>query len=129
MSSIFPINFSSISRNMGLRFLSVNVRGVNIPHKRTSILGFLQSKAFDFAFIQESHLLKQHNNLLANKHYRVLASSTATSKSKGVAILAKRRLRFDFLGEWSDKAGRIAIAKIRDERGSRPDAERPISRI
>uniref|UniRef100_A0A668AJ68 Endonuclease/exonuclease/phosphatase domain-containing protein n=1 Tax=Myripristis murdjan TaxID=586833 RepID=A0A668AJ68_9TELE len=92
-------SFLQVNFNVSLRFLSVNVRGANIPHKRTSILFFLRSKAIDFAFIQESHLLKQHNNWLANKHYRVLASSTATSKSKGVAILAKRRLRFDFLGE------------------------------
>ena len=97
------------------KFLSFNVRGVNIPHKRTSILGVLRNKSVDFAFIQESHLLKQHANRLANKYYRVLAFSAATSKAKGVAILARRRLRLDFLGDWSDSDGRITIAKIRLE--------------
>ena len=96
-------------------FLSFNVRGVNVPHKRTSILGVLRSKSIDFAFIQESHLLKQDANRLANKHYRVLAFSAATSRTKGVAILARRRIRLDFLGDWSDNDGRIVIAKIRLE--------------
>ena len=98
-----------------LNILSFNVRGANIPHKRTSILEFLRKKSIDFALIQESHLLQQQANRLANRHYRVLVTSAAASKSKGVAILAKRRLKFDFLGGWSDDTGRISIAKIRFE--------------
>lgn len=86
-----------------------------MPHKRTSILGVLRARSIDFAFIQESHLLKQHSNRLANKHYRVLAFSAASSSAKGVAVLAKRRIRLDFLGDWSDNGGRIAVAKIRLE--------------
>lgn len=97
-----------------LNILSFNVRGANTPHKRTSILEFLRRKSIDFALIQESHL-RQQANRLANKHYRVLASSAATSKSKGVAVLARRRLKFDFLDCWTDDTGRISIAKIRFE--------------
>ena len=99
-----------------LNIMSFNVRGANIPHKRTSILEFLRKKSIDFALIQESHLLQQQANRLANKHYRVLTSSAAISRSKGVAILARRKLKLDILGCWSDDRGRISIAKIRFER-------------
>ncbi len=40
-----------------LNLISVNARGLNIPHKTTTVLEFLRKKNIDFAMIQESHLL------------------------------------------------------------------------
>uniref|UniRef100_A0A3Q1BIE9 exodeoxyribonuclease III n=1 Tax=Amphiprion ocellaris TaxID=80972 RepID=A0A3Q1BIE9_AMPOC len=95
-----------------LNFISVNARGLNIPHKRTTVLEFLCRENVDFAVIQESHLLRRDSGRLANKHYHPIASSSAATKSKGVMVLCKCKLKFDFIDSWVDDAGRIAIAKI-----------------
>uniref|UniRef100_A0A3Q1CUL9 exodeoxyribonuclease III n=1 Tax=Amphiprion ocellaris TaxID=80972 RepID=A0A3Q1CUL9_AMPOC len=95
-----------------LNFISVNARGLNIPHKRTTVLEFLRRENVDFAMIQESHLLRRDTGWLANKHYHPIASSSAATKSKGVMVLCKRKLKFDFIDSLADDAGRIAIAKI-----------------
>lgn len=96
-----------------LNFISVNARGLNIPHKRTTVLEFLRKKNIDFAMIQESHLLRKDVGRLANKFYHSIATSSAATKCKGVAVLCKRKLKFDLIDTWADDAGRIAIAKIR----------------
>ena len=50
--------FCYISQHMtALNLISVNARGLNIPHKITTVLEFLHKKNLDFAIIQESHLL------------------------------------------------------------------------
>lgn len=96
-----------------LKFISVNARGLNISHKRTTVLEFLRKKNIDFALIQESHLLSKDAGRLANKLYHPIATSSAVTKCKGVMVLCKRKLKFDLIDSWSDDAGRIAIAKIR----------------
>uniref|UniRef100_A0A671U7D5 exodeoxyribonuclease III n=1 Tax=Sparus aurata TaxID=8175 RepID=A0A671U7D5_SPAAU len=96
-----------------LNLISVNARGLNIPHKRTSVLEYLRKKNIDFAMIQESHLLCKDAGRLANRIYHPIATSSAATKSKGVMVLCKRKLKFDVIGSWVDDAGRIAIAKIR----------------
>lgn len=96
-----------------LNLISVNARGLNIPHKRTTVLEFLHKENIDFAMIQKSHLLHKDVSRLANKYYHPIATSSAATKSKGVMILCKLKLKFDKIDSWADGAGRIAIAKIR----------------
>lgn len=95
-----------------LNLISVNARGLNVPHKRTTVLEFFRKKNIDFAMIQESHLLGKDVGRLANKFYHSIATSSAATKSKGVMVLCKRKLKFDMIDSWADDAGRIAIAKI-----------------
>lgn len=95
-----------------LNLISVNARGLNIPHKRTTVLEFLRKTNIDFAMIQETHLLRKDVGRLANKFYHPIATSSATTKCKGVMVLCKRKLKFDLIDSWADDAGRIAIAKI-----------------
>ena len=92
--------------------LSWNTGGLNIPHKRISTLDFLQRRNIDIALLQEVHLLSKDINSLANKYYTVLASSLADIKTKGVAIMVKRSLKYNMLGSWQDDAGRAVMAKI-----------------
>lgn len=96
-----------------LNLISINARGLNTPHKRTTVLEFLRKENVDFAMIQESHLLCRDSGRLANKLYHPIASSSAATKCKGVMVLCKRKLKFDVIDSWADDAGRIAIAKIR----------------
>lgn len=98
-----------------LNLISVNARGLNNPHKRTTVLDFLHNKRIDFAMIQETHLLSKDSSRLANKFYHPIAISSAATKCRGVVVLCKRKLKFDVIDSWADDAGRIAIAKIRME--------------
>uniref|UniRef100_A0A671XWN1 Endonuclease/exonuclease/phosphatase domain-containing protein n=1 Tax=Sparus aurata TaxID=8175 RepID=A0A671XWN1_SPAAU len=96
-----------------LNLILVHARGLNIPHKRTTVLEFLRKKNIDFAMIKESHLLCKDAGRLANKIYHPIATSSAATKSKGVMVLCKCKLKFDMIASWADDAGRIAFAKIR----------------
>ena len=49
---------------------------------------------------------------LANNYYRVIAFSSAETKTKGVAIVVKRSFRFELIGTWGDNAGRAAMVKM-----------------
>jgi len=83
-----------------------NAGGLNIPHKRTSVLGLLQRKGVDVALISETHLLKADIGRLANRFYH------ANNKTRGVAIVAKRNLNIKVLDVWADLTGQITIAKV-----------------
>ena len=78
-----------------LNLISVNARGLNIPHKRTTVLDFLRKKNIDFAMIQESHLLSKDAGRLANKLNHPIATSSASTKCRGVMVLCERKLKFD----------------------------------
>lgn len=91
--------------------LSWNTGGLNMPHKQVSSLEVLQRKKTDIALLQETHLLSGDIKYFADKHYYTLASSSACSKTKGVAIVARRLLKIKILGTWGDTAGRLAVVR------------------
>lgn len=95
-----------------LNFVSINAKGLNISHKRATILDFFRKKKVDFAMVQESHFLSKDVRRFANKFYHSIASSSASTKTGGVMVVCKRSLKFDLIGSWSDTEGRIAVAKI-----------------
>lgn len=82
-----------------------NTGGLNAPHKRTCVLGFLRRKKADIA-------LKGHVRRLADKFYHVIPSSSASTKVWGVAIVAKCSVNVKVLDIWADSLGRITTGKI-----------------
>ncbi len=98
-----------------LNILSLNVRGLNNPVKRVATLDFLSKQRINIAFLQETHLVKRDNNRMSNRIFRVVACSSAANKSKGVAIICQRNLRFKLLDTWADDKGRITVAKVHIE--------------
>ncbi|KAJ0011600.1 hypothetical protein NQD34_012575 [Periophthalmus magnuspinnatus] len=105
-----------MSNTTHLKILTLNVGGLNNPVKRVAILNYLHSQDVQIAMLQETHLVKSDINRLASKFYKVVAFSSASNKSKGVAIVCRRNLQFRLLDCWSDNLGRIAIAKLNIER-------------
>ncbi len=73
-----------------LNILSLNVRDLNNPVKRVAILDFLRKQRINIAFLQETHLVNRDTNHMSNRFFRVLASSSASNKSKGVMIICFR---------------------------------------
>lgn len=98
-----------------LNLISLNARGLNVPHKRTTILGFLRKRNVDIAMIQESHLLRKDTSRFANGFYHPIAFSSALTKTKGVMIVCRRKLKLDLIDTWADEEGRLAIAKVKIE--------------
>uniref|UniRef100_A0A674BEJ3 Endonuclease/exonuclease/phosphatase domain-containing protein n=1 Tax=Salmo trutta TaxID=8032 RepID=A0A674BEJ3_SALTR len=66
-----------------LSILCLNVRGLNAKIKRTQCLDLMRCKNIDIAFIQESHLRVGDIPHLQDKVYKVAASTSGASKSKG----------------------------------------------
>lgn len=95
-----------------LSILVWNCDGLNIPHKRSSVLTLLRQKKINLALLQETHLLSKDSARIANRYYHTIASSTASTKSKGVAIVCRCNLKIKVLDLWADDAGRIVIAKV-----------------
>ena len=97
--------------------LSLNVNGLNGPKKRTSILDLLHRKNIDIALLQESHLKVEDVPRCNNRFYRVAASASLSSKTKGVLILVRRSFQIDILDQGNCTSGRIAhITTILDGR-------------
>lgn len=93
-------------------FLVWNCGGLNAPHKRASTLSLLKNKKVDIALLQETHLLKADAGRLANRFDHTVAFSAAATKTKGVAIVARRSLLLKVLSSWADDAGRIVITRV-----------------
>ena len=67
--------------------MSLNVCDVNIPHKRTSVLDIFPRNKVDSALVQESHLLANEITKLSNGLYPVAGYSSASTRTKGAAIV------------------------------------------
>lgn len=98
-----------------LKFISLNVGGLNNPVKRVAVLNFLRSQGAQIAMLQETHLVEGDMHRLANRFFKVIAHSSAQNKSKGVAVICRRNLQLKLIDNWSDNKGRIAIAKVHIE--------------
>lgn len=75
----------------------------------------MQKQRINIAFLQETHLVKSDTNHMSNCFFHVLACSSASNKSKGVAIICQRNLCFKVLDTWADNKGRITVAKVHIE--------------
>ena len=81
--------------------------------KRASSLGLLKKRNVDIALLQETHLLQADTGCLANRFYHTIASSSASTKTKGIAIVVKQNLPLKVLSSWSDDTGRIVYLSPR----------------
>lgn len=86
-----------------LNILVWNYCGLNAPHKRVSTLTLLKRRNVDIALLQETHLLKTDIARLANRFFHTIAFSSADTKTKGVAIVARRSLPLKITASWADE--------------------------
>lgn len=91
-----------------LSIMSVNSRGLNGPVKRTKFLDYLKRKNVDIALIQKSHLGKKDVSRLQNKYYKIAASSSDITKTKGSIILLSRKCAFTIDKCSKDQTGRMS---------------------
>lgn len=96
----------------GLYVITWNVNGLNSPVKRTRCLEFLHSKKVALAIIQETHLKSSDVHRFQNRRYKILSSSCASNRTRGVLILAARSLQITVHHTFSDDQGRFTLAII-----------------
>lgn len=92
--------------------LSLNVRGLNSPFKRSEVLELLRRKNVNVALLSETYLKPTEVRRMQNKHYRMVASSGDGSKTKGVMILMKRKLNLATEKISSNNSGRLAYCGV-----------------
>lgn len=97
---------------VNLTVISWNIGGINASYKLTSCLDILNRKRVDVALIQETHIMRQDINRLENTCFKVVAYSSAENKTKGVAILVRKNLKYHFLGWGNDSEWRTAFANM-----------------
>lgn len=95
-----------------LNVFSWNVRGLNSPIKRTRCLQFMHHNNVDIALIQESHLKQEDVHRFQNRRFKIIASSCASNKTKGVVILVKRSAQLTVHLTGKDTSGRFAYAIV-----------------
>lgn len=62
--------------------LSLNVRGLNSPFKRSKVLDFLHRQNVDIALLQETHLKPNDTLRLQNRRYKMVAALSDGSSTK-----------------------------------------------
>lgn len=92
--------------------LSLNVRGLNSPFKRATVLELLKRKNVDVALLSETRLKPTDVCRMQNKHCRMVVSSGDGSKTKGVMILMKCKLNLAIDKSSSNNSGRLAYCGV-----------------
>uniref|UniRef100_A0A671T6T9 exodeoxyribonuclease III n=1 Tax=Sinocyclocheilus anshuiensis TaxID=1608454 RepID=A0A671T6T9_9TELE len=80
---------------MAINILSWNVNGLNSPIK------------VSIALIQESHLKSADMHCFQKIYFKVISSSSAVNKTKGVLIVIKLNIDFSIIRSGGDTEGRI----------------------
>lgn len=92
-----------------LNIISINVRGLNSPYKRSTILHFLRRKGVDVALMQETHLKLNDISRVQDRLYKPIVASSDGTHTKGVMILMRRNLNLSIEKTGSDGKGRLAF--------------------
>lgn len=102
--------YSGLGRNPTI--ISHNVRGLNIPEKRSSLLRELKKGRPNFVFLQETHFKTNHIPRLTDSYFTEAHHATNnTSKSKGVSILISKDAKFESTDKLVDPEGRFIFLK------------------
>nr|ACO52043.1 LINE-1 reverse transcriptase homolog [Aquarana catesbeiana] len=102
--------YSSLGKNPLI--ISHNVRGLNVPEKRTSLLRELQKGKPQIVYLQETHFRTHHVPKLTNSHFtRAFHATNNDSRSKGVSILLSKNTPFELTEQLSDPEGRFIFLR------------------
>uniref|UniRef100_A0A8C5MVW3 Reverse transcriptase domain-containing protein n=1 Tax=Leptobrachium leishanense TaxID=445787 RepID=A0A8C5MVW3_9ANUR len=94
-----------------LKFLSLNVKGLNSPRKRRLLFRDLKRKSANIAFLQETRISTTAAFRLADPSYSRVFTSCAIPKRNGAAILLHNSCPLQIVDVYSDSAGRYVLAR------------------
>lgn len=103
---------ATTTQQLSLKCLSLNVKGLNIPEKRSQVLSALTKHKAHFLLLQETHFCTKHTPKLTNHIYKhTLHSTNPTSKTKVVSILISKHADFQLTDSLVDHEGRYIFVK------------------
>ena len=92
--------------------VSHNVRGLNIPERRSSLLKELKKGKPHFVFLQETHFRTHHIPKLSSPSFpRVFHATNSEAKTRGVAIMINREAPFEISEQLCDPEGRYIFVR------------------
>lgn len=92
--------------------ISHNVKGLNIPEKRVSLLRELKKGRPQFVFLQETHFRTNQIPRLTNAYFnRAYHATNDLAKTKGVTILLRKDNPFILTDRLTDPEGRYVFIK------------------
>uniref|UniRef100_A0A8C5MVH8 Reverse transcriptase domain-containing protein n=1 Tax=Leptobrachium leishanense TaxID=445787 RepID=A0A8C5MVH8_9ANUR len=95
-----------------LHLLSYNVRGLNVPEKRSRLLRDLRASRVSIAFLQETHFRAGSAPSLRDTYFPTgFFSNFSQSKSRGVAILISKEVPFVVDATMEDEGGRFLFVR------------------
>lgn len=90
-----------------LKFLTLNVRGLNNPTKRRAVLSYLEHSKADICLLQENHLLSKDCHRMKSRLFPMQMFSSSPTKSAGVAILVSRSFPGKVMQKETEIRGRL----------------------
>uniref|UniRef100_A0A8C5M9C8 exodeoxyribonuclease III n=1 Tax=Leptobrachium leishanense TaxID=445787 RepID=A0A8C5M9C8_9ANUR len=96
------------SKSHTMKIFSLNVKGLNIPHKRHSLYTDISSEKPDVICLQETHFKHSAYPRLYLPQYTTQFHATSPTKTRGVSILIQNRL-FETHRLLKDPGGRYII--------------------
>uniref|UniRef100_A0A8C5PM05 Reverse transcriptase domain-containing protein n=1 Tax=Leptobrachium leishanense TaxID=445787 RepID=A0A8C5PM05_9ANUR len=95
-----------------LQLQSHNVRGLNLPEKRSRLLRDLRAARVSVAFLQETHFRAGSSPTLGDVNYPMgFFSNFSHSKARGVAILISKEVPFVVDTTLTDEGGRYLFVR------------------
>lgn len=97
-----------------LKFFSLNARGLNDYNKRNTLYDWLQDLDIDIVLLQETHFIEtreySYNARWRGTSYHCFSDS---SSSRGVSILIRQNLAFEFINCHRSTDGRKILLNIK----------------
>ena len=95
-----------------LNICSLNCQGLGQKEKRERLNLWCKNQKCNILFIQESHFIEKHENVINNEIKGKLYHSFGNSQSRGVTILIKDNIKYKTINETRDNDGRIILINI-----------------
>ena len=97
---------------MSLKITTFNCRGLQDRFKRKKIFRFLHQRSDDIVLLQETHSLDENLQMWKLEWGGEIYANSATSNSRGVAVLFKPGLDASISHVFSDGNGRVIILDV-----------------
>ena len=97
----------------GLTLVSCNINGINCAKKRNAVFEWFSRARYDIIFLQETHCCLERQERLWSQEWGGMSLwSKGTNRSRGVAVLFKRNVKFDISNVSLDTDGRYIVFDI-----------------
>ena len=97
---------------MGLKCISLNIRGINKSIKRRNLFRWLHNGKYDLISLQETYSDKTIENAWRAEWGGDICYSHGSKHSRGVMILFRPVLKAENISITNDKNGRLLIVRL-----------------